>query len=109
MDNYLPGQFQALGDRTRFAVIEELLKGPASVSDLARPHDMALPAFTKHLGVLERSGLITSTKTGRVRTCTINPGAFTNIEKWFLDRRALWNSRLNRLARHLDDHRENKK
>lgn len=101
MDNYLPAQFQALGDRTRFAVVERLFNGPASVSELAKPHDMALPAFTKHLGVLERSGLITSTKAGRVRTCAINPKAFTNIEQWFLDRRAHWDSRLNRLAQHL--------
>ena len=101
MNNCLPSQFQALGDRTRLAVIERLLNGPASVSELAKPHDMALPAFTKHLGVLERSGLITSTKTGRVRTCAINPKTFTNLEQWFLDRRTLWESRLHGLAQHL--------
>ncbi|TKW65097.1 MAG: winged helix-turn-helix transcriptional regulator [Paracoccus denitrificans] len=106
MGNYLHTQFHALADPTRLAVVERLLKAPASVSELAEPYDMALPAFTKHLGVLERSGLITSEKTGRVRTCSINPAAMSQIERWFSDRRALWDTRLDNLAAFVDDQRK---
>ncbi len=101
MDNHLHKQFHALADPTRLAVVENLLKAPASVSELAQPFDMALPAFTKHLGVLERSGLITSEKVGRVRTCSINPAAMSQLEEWFSDRRALWEARLDKLSAHL--------
>ena len=102
----MPARFQALGDPTRLAVIERLLDGPASVSALAEPHPMALPAFTKHLAVLERAGLITSVKRGRVRTCAIEPAALGAVERWFRDRRALWEGRLDRLADHLETERE---
>lgn len=105
MDNHLHARFQALGDPTRLAVVERLLAGPASVSVLAAPYEMALPAFTKHLGVLERAGLITSEKRGRVRTCSINPAAMREIEAWVTDRRRLWEGRLDRLALHLEDGR----
>lgn len=102
MDKFLHIGFHALGDPTRLAVVEKLLKGPASVSELAEPHPMALPAFTKHLGVLERAGLIRSEKKGRVRTCFIHPPAIRAIDQWFVDRRAMWESRLDRLADHID-------
>ena len=98
MDNNLHHRFHALGDPTRLAVVEALLSGPATVSDLARPHAMALPAFTKHLGVLERAGLIESHKAGRVRTCFIAPAALQQIDTWFSDRRALWQTRLDALS-----------
>lgn len=101
MDNYLPACFRALGDPTRFAVVERLLRGPASVTELAAPHAMALPAFTKHLGVLERAGLITSEKRGRVRTCSIDSDTLGTLDHWFRDRRSLWETRLDRLADHL--------
>ena len=102
MDKCLHTSFQALGDPTRLAVVERLLKGPATVSELAKPHPMALPAFTKHLSVLERAGLIHSVKNGRVRTCSIHPPALAAIDQWMSDRRALWTHRLDRLAKHLD-------
>ncbi|MEM7686926.1 MAG: metalloregulator ArsR/SmtB family transcription factor [Pseudomonadota bacterium] len=102
MANHLHTGFQALGDPTRLAVIEQLLQGPATVSDLAKPHAMALPSFTKHLGILERAGLIASEKRGRVRTCSIDPNGLSQIDRWFADRRALWADRLDRLATHLD-------
>ena len=102
MDKYLHISFQALGDPTRLAVVERLMEGPASVSELAEPHPMALPAFTKHLGVLERAGLIRSEKTGRVRTCFIHPPAIQSIDAWVTDRRAMWEGRLDRLAKHID-------
>jgi DNA-binding transcriptional ArsR family regulator len=98
MDKYLPAVFHALGDPTRLAVVERLLHSPASVSELARPHPMALPPFTKHLAVLEKAGLIRSHKAGRVRTCSIDPAALEDLDRWFLDRRALWAGRLERLA-----------
>lgn len=103
MDYKLHEQFHALSDPTRLAVVERLLRAPATVSELARHHDMALPSFTKHLGVLERCGLITSEKTGRVRTCSIDPAAFGALEKWFTNRRALWEARLANLQDHLAD------
>lgn len=106
MDKYLHTSFHALGDPTRLAVVERLMKGPASVSQLAEPHPMALPAFTKHLGVLERAGLIGSEKRGRVRTCFIHPPAIREIDKWLTDRRALWEGRLDRLAIHIEPERK---
>ncbi len=102
MEKHLHGAFHALGDPTRLAVVERLLEGPASVSELAEPHAMALSAFTKHLGVLERAGLITSRKSGRVRTCAVHPPALRAIDQWLARRRAMWEGRLERLAAHLD-------
>lgn len=102
MDKCLHASFHALGDPTRLAVVERLLEGPASVSELADPHPMALPAFTKHLGVLERAGLITSKKKGRVRTCFIHPPAMAAIDAWVRNRRMMWENRLTNLAFHLD-------
>ncbi|MEO0664830.1 MAG: metalloregulator ArsR/SmtB family transcription factor [Pseudomonadota bacterium] len=106
MDNQLAFRFQALGDPTRLAVVEALLDGPAAVSDLAAPHAMALPSFTKHLGVLERAGLIRSEKRGRVRTCRLAPEGLDELHLWFADRRAIWTRRLDRLDRHLRDQQE---
>jgi DNA-binding transcriptional ArsR family regulator len=106
MDKYLYTSFQALGDPTRLAVVERLLEGPASVSELAEPHAMALPAFTKHLGILERAGLIRSEKKGRVRTCFIHPPAIQAIDRWITDRREMWEGRLDRLAAHIDTPRK---
>jgi DNA-binding transcriptional ArsR family regulator len=101
MDKQLHSRFHALGDATRFAVVEQLLQGPASVSELAAPHPMALPPFMKHLRVLEDAGLIQSEKQGRVRTCSIRPDAFDELEAWFQDRRRLWRLRLDRLETQL--------
>ena len=97
MDKYLHVSFSALGDPTRLAVVERLLQGPASVSELAEPHRMALPAFTKHLGILEKAGLIRSEKHGRVRTCFVQTPAIQAIDTWLSQRRALWASRYDNL------------
>lgn len=103
MDKYLPhGQFAALGDPTRLAVVEALLQGPATVSELAEPFDMQLPPFTKHLKVLESAGLITTIKRGRVRTCSINQSVMMDLDQWFSTRRSSWEHRLDRLEQHLD-------
>jgi DNA-binding transcriptional ArsR family regulator len=101
MDKQFHARFHALGDATRFAVVDMLLQGPASVSELAAPHLMALPPFMKHLRVLEDAGLIRSEKQGRVRTCSICPDAFDELDTWFHDRRWLWRVRLDRLETQL--------
>ena len=100
MDNYttpLDSVFHALADPTRRAVVQHLTRGPAPVSELAAPFDMALPSFMKHIGVLEASGLIASRKEGRVRTCTLNPDKLAAAEKWFGEQRAIWESRFENL------------
>lgn len=99
--NLSPGQldtlFQALGDPTRRAMLERLARGPATVTELAAPFDMALPSFLGHVGRLEAAGLVTTAKAGRVRTVTLVPGAFTPVRGWLDDQRALWEGRLDRL------------
>ncbi len=87
----------ALADPTRRRVVERLVSGPASTSELARPFDMALPSFTQHLGVLERAGLVTSTKEGRVRTYRIAPAALELLDGWLAGQRRLWERRLDQL------------
>lgn len=96
-----PGQldtlFQALGDPTRRAILSRLARGPATVTELAAPFDMALPSFLGHVRRLETSGLVQSCKSGRVRTVTLVPGAFTPVRSWLDEQRALWEGRLDRL------------
>lgn len=94
--------FQALADPTRRAMVERMSRGPVSVSDLARPLDMTLPAVMQHLAVLEASGLVQSQKVGRVRTCQINPDALSAAEQWINQRRIEWVHRLDRLGLYLD-------
>ncbi|HSZ69806.1 MAG TPA: metalloregulator ArsR/SmtB family transcription factor [Solirubrobacteraceae bacterium] len=93
--------FHALGDPTRVAMVERLSRRPATVSELARPLPMSLSAVVQHLAVLERSGLVSSRKAGRVRTCRIEPAALRVAEDWVAQRRALWEERLDRLADYL--------
>ena len=99
--------FQALADPSRRVMVERLCRGPASVSELARPLAMSLPAVVQHLKVLEASGLVRSEKIGRVRTCRIDARALRTAERWINERRTLWERRLDRLgdylARHPDD------
>ena len=99
----LDGVFHALSDPTRRAVVQRLSRGPASVSELARPFKMALPSFLQHLQVLEDSGLIRSKKVGRVRTCRFEPDTLTRAEKWMAEQRALWEGRLDRLEDYLEE------
>jgi DNA-binding transcriptional ArsR family regulator len=95
-------QFQALADPTRRGIVERLSLGPASVSELARPLPMSLPAVSQHLAVLERSGLVVSEKVGRVRTCRIEAAALSEAEQWFHARRLEWERRLDRLGEYLE-------
>lgn len=89
--------FTALGDPTRRAILSRLARGPASVSELAGPHGMALPSFLKHLRRLEAAGLVTSAKAGRVRSCALSPDAFAPVQDWLGEQRAIWEGRLDRL------------
>jgi DNA-binding transcriptional ArsR family regulator len=93
--------FQALADPGRRAMVDRLTRGPASVSELARPLPMSLPAVVQHLHVLEASGLVRSEKVGRVRTCRIEPVALTSAEQWIAERRASWERRLDSLGEYL--------
>ncbi|EAQ03361.1 transcriptional regulator, ArsR family protein [Pseudooceanicola batsensis HTCC2597] len=90
--------FQALSDPTRRAVLDRLAQGPASVGELAAPHDMALPSFTKHIGVLEAAGLIRTVKKGRVRTCHLVPKRYQPVDDWLSRHRKLWERRTDRLG-----------
>lgn len=90
--------FQALSDPTRRAMVERLCRGPASVSELAKPLDMSLPAVVQHLQMLEASGLVRSEKVGRVRTCRIEADALSAAETWINQRRTGWERRLDRLG-----------
>jgi DNA-binding transcriptional ArsR family regulator len=102
MDQYstqLDGVFQALADPTRRAVLGRLGRGPASVTELARPFAMALPSFMKHIRLLEGSGLIRTRKQGRVRTCAIEPAPFAAAESWLATQRGVWEARTDRLER----------
>jgi DNA-binding transcriptional ArsR family regulator len=94
----LDGVFRALADPSRRVMVERLSRGPASLSELAAPLQMSLPAVHQHLAVLEESGLVLSEKVGRVRTCRIQPRALQAAEKWINDRRTLWERRLDRLG-----------
>lgn len=93
--------FQALADPSRRMMVERLTRGPASVSELAKPLAMSLPAVVQHLQVLEASGLVRSEKAGRVRTCQIEPKALRTAEQWISERRTLWERRLDRLGAYL--------
>jgi DNA-binding transcriptional ArsR family regulator len=97
----LDAAFHALADPTRRAIVERLAREPASVSELKRPLSMSLPAVMQHLAVLEASGLVQTEKSGRVRTCRINPEALSRAERWFNERRLEWERRLDRLGDYL--------
>ena len=107
-DATLDAFFHAMADPTRRAVVERLMRGPASVSDLAAPHGIALPSFLKHLKVLEASGLVRSEKTGRIRTCHIEAEPIAAAEDWLARQRRVWDQRLDRLdalVRRLEEER----
>ncbi len=99
----LDATFAALSDPTRLAMFERLSRGPASVSELARPLSMSMPAVLQHLAVLESDGLVHSEKVGRVRTCRIEPAALQTAGDWVAERRALWERSFDRLGEFLDE------
>lgn len=104
MANYstnLDTAFAALADPTRRAIVTRLCEGPQSVTELSLPFDIALPSLLKHVRVLEQSGLVSSTKTGRVRTCRIEPQVLQATEAWLRHHIATWEQRLDRMQAHI--------
>tara|TARA_R110002072_G_scaffold46082_1_gene127855 strand:+ start:31746 stop:32072 length:327 start_codon:yes stop_codon:yes gene_type:complete len=95
--------FWALGDPTRFAIVEHLSQGSLSVSELAKPFSMALPTFLQHLGVLEKYGLVSTKKVGRVRTCTLNAERVDQARTWLEIQEKQWTNRLDALDKLLED------
>jgi DNA-binding transcriptional ArsR family regulator len=95
--------FSALADPTRRAILSRLCDGPASVSTLSEPFDMALPSLLKHVHVLEKSGLVSSEKVGRVRTCKIEPNALRATEAWLHQHISVWEKRLDRMEAHIEN------
>lgn len=94
--------FQALADPSRRNMVERLSRGPASVSQLAEPLDMSLPAVVQHLQVLESAGLVKTQKIGRVRSCMLDATAMSRAEQWINDRRTAWQRRFERLGAYLE-------
>ena len=100
-DSPLDRTFQALSDPVRRGMLARLSRGPASVSELAKPFTISLPAVLQHLKALEDSGLIRSEKKGRVRTVRLQPKALTAAESWIAGRRAEWEAQLDRFEDYL--------
>jgi DNA-binding transcriptional ArsR family regulator len=98
--------FAALADPTRRSVISRLGRGPASVGELAQSSPMTLPSFMKHIRALEASGLIRTSKVGRVRTCTLERERLRAIDGWLGEQRAIWEGRTDRLERFVEGEEE---
>jgi DNA-binding transcriptional ArsR family regulator len=101
--------FQALADPTRRAVLERLNRGPAPMSELAEPFDMALPSFSQHLDVLEDCGLVRSSKEGRVRTFELQAKPLEVAGHWMAKQRAMWERRLDQMDNYVKTLREKKR
>jgi DNA-binding transcriptional ArsR family regulator len=99
----LDAAFHALADPSRRAIVHRLSRGPASVSQLAEPLPMSLPAVTQHLAVLHDSGLVSSEKVGRVRHCRLDAARMRSVEQWIAEHRRLWEDRLDLLGDVLDE------
>jgi DNA-binding transcriptional ArsR family regulator len=97
----LSATFAALADPTRRAILARLALGDASVTDLAEPFEMSLPAVSKHLKVLERAGLIARGREAQWRPCRLEPNALKGVDDWLEDYRRLWEERLDRLGDYL--------
>lgn len=89
--------YTALADSTRRAMIARLARGPASVSELAKPLKMSLPAITPHLRLLEESGFVITEKIGRVRTCRIQPKRLDAAQSWLAKQKSMWEARFDRM------------
>jgi DNA-binding transcriptional ArsR family regulator len=97
-DAALDRTFRALADPSRRSIVDRLSRGPASVSELAEPLAMSLPAAVQHIDVLQRSGLVRSEKVGRVRTCRLEPAPMRTVEQWIAQHRITWENRLDLLG-----------
>lgn len=101
--------FGALADPTRRAIVMRLCEGQASVGELAKPFDMALPSFMKHLRILEESQLIQTEKAGRVRTCSLHTASLEVLEDWVSAQRQIWEQRLDRLELYVEKMKKEEK
>jgi DNA-binding transcriptional ArsR family regulator len=108
-DSRLDHAFAALSDPTRRTMLARLSQGPASVSELARPLSMSLPAVLQHLQALEASGLVRSAKAGRVRTVRLEPGVLTEAEQWLTETRSEWEAQADRLEQYLETMKKEEK
>ena len=104
-DPRLDAVFHALADGARRAMLGRLSRGPATVSALAEPLPMSLSAVVQHLAVLEASGLVTSQKVGRVRTCSLDTSVLSQAEVWINQRRMFWERSFDRLGAYLAETR----
>jgi DNA-binding transcriptional ArsR family regulator len=102
----LDAVFSALADPTRRAIVVRLAQGEASVSELAEPFDVSLPAVTKHIAVLERAGLLEHHKRGRVRRCRLVAAPMRVADEWLRSYRVFWEQRLDSLAEHMKTTKE---
>ena len=100
----LDATFQALADPTRRAIVSALARGQATVTELARPHRMSLPAVMKHLRVLQRAGLVRQRKAGRTRHCRLAPRPLQRAQAWISQYRAFWEGQFEALDRYLKQH-----
>ena len=101
MSDLLSSKFAALADPTRRAILARLALGETSVTELAEPFDMSLPAVSKHLKVLERAGLITRGREAQWRPCRIEPTALKHVDDWLERYRRFWDASLDRLDNYL--------
>jgi DNA-binding transcriptional ArsR family regulator len=97
----------AISDPTRRAIIERLARGPARISDVAKPFSMSLTGFCKHVRVLERAGLVRRTRRGRNNTLKLSPEPLRDVARWILKYEQFWNARLDRLEEFFTNHKEN--
>ncbi len=101
----LSAAFQAMADPTRRAILARLAAGEATAGELAAPFSMSLPAVSKHLKVLEKAGLLVRRRDGRVHRCRLDPGPMRQAVDWIEAHRRFWETRLESLARFLEDHK----
>lgn len=101
--DHLSGKFAALADPTRRAILARLALGQTSVTELAEPFDMSLPAVSKHLKVLERAGLIARGREAQWRPCRIEPHALKDVDDWLEHYRRFWDANLDRLDDYLHE------
>jgi DNA-binding transcriptional ArsR family regulator len=105
-EDQLDATFTALADPTRRAIVARLASGDATVSELAAPFAMSLPGISKHLKVLERSGLISRTRHAQFRPCHLEPAALDSALGWIETHRRIWTQRFDKLDAHLRDLRQ---
>jgi DNA-binding transcriptional ArsR family regulator len=94
--------FSALADPTRRAIVSHLCDGPKSITELSEPFELALPSLLKHVRVLEQAGLLSSEKTGRIRTCRLEPHTLQFTEVWIRQHISIWEQRLDRMEAHIE-------